>query len=105
MKLNRILMMTMVVLGSGISMMIGQKMSITKKEVGSHPAIILERAVKVKYKNYRGEVAIRSIVPLELYWGQTEYHPHDQWLLKVYDVKKNAERTYAFKDIQAFDVK
>ncbi|MDR3551363.1 MAG: hypothetical protein P4L31_08165 [Candidatus Babeliales bacterium] len=105
MKFNRMLMMAMVILGSGISVMIGQKMSITKKEVGSHPAIILDRAVKVRYKNYRGEVAVRSIVPMELYWGETEYHPHDQWLLKVYDIEKNTERIYAFKDIQEFDVK
>lgn len=65
--------------------------------------IELNHAVKVKYKNYRGEVALRSIVPIEIYWGQTEYHPYDQWLLKVWDVEKNAERIYAFKDIQEFD--
>ncbi len=67
--------------------------------------IQLNRAVKVQYKNYRGEVGIRSIIPMEIYWGQTEYHPHDQWLLKVWDVEKNAERIYAFKDIEAFDCK
>lgn len=65
----------------------------------------ISKAVKVKYKNYRGEIGIRSIVPIEVYWGQTEYHPHDQWLLKVWDVEKCAERVYAFKDIQEFDVK
>jgi hypothetical protein len=68
-------------------------------------SIQLNQAVKVKYKNYRGEVGIRSIIPLEIYWGQTEYHPHDQWLLKVWDVEKNAERIYAFKDILEFDCK
>lgn len=94
----------MIILGSGISVLIGQKMSKTK-EVGSHPAIILDRAVNVRYKNYRGEVAVRSIVPREIYWGQTEYHPHDQWLLKVWDVEKEAERIYSFKDIQEFDVR
>jgi hypothetical protein len=65
----------------------------------------ISKAVKVKYKNYRGEVGTRSIIPMEVYWGQTEYHPHDQWLLKVWDVEKNAERIYAFKDIQEFDCK
>lgn len=66
-------------------------------------AIQIERAVQVIYKNYRGEVATRSIVPIEMYWGQTEYHPHDQWLLKVHDVAKGAERVYAFNDIQKFN--
>ncbi len=63
--------------------------------------IHLERAIKVRYTNYRGETAIRSIIPMgEIYWGKTEYHPHDQWLLRVWDIEKNAERIYAFKDIK-----
>lgn len=63
-----------------------------------------EKQITVRYKNYRGEVAVRTIIPIEgsLFWGQTEYHPHDQWLLKVWDVEKNAERIYALCDIQEF---
>jgi hypothetical protein len=60
--------------------------------------------VKVRYRNYRGEVSERTIVPRSLYWGATEYHPHEQWLLSVWDVEKQAERTYAFKDILEFDI-
>jgi len=105
MKLNKILFLAAVFLVTGIGILIGQTVKIVRKDVGSHPAIILERAVKVKYCNYRGEVGVRSIIPIEIYWGQTEYHPHDQWLLKVWDVEKDAERIYAFKDIQEFDVK
>lgn len=68
--------------------------------------INLNHAVKVKYRNYKGEVAIRTIVPIgQIYWGKTEYHPHEQWLIKVWDVEKQAERTYAFKDILEFDQK
>ena len=85
--------------------LIGSAVTITKKSIGSHPAILINRAVRVKYSNYRGEVAIRTVIPLELYWGQTEYHLEDQWLLKVWDVEKNAERVYAFKDIQEFGIK
>ena len=82
----------------------GESMELCKNEtMKSHPAVITGRAVKVVYRNYRGEIATRSIVPLEVYWGQTEFHPHDQWLLKVWDVEKDAERIYAFKDIQKFD--
>jgi hypothetical protein len=86
--------------GSVQAMEIQQTSSSTTQQ-----GIVLNRAVKVKYKNYRGEVGIRTIIPMEVYWGQTEYHPHDQWLLKVWDVEKNAERIYAFKDIQEFDCK
>lgn len=60
------------------------------------------KAIKVRYKNWRGEVANRTIIPQELYWGTTEYHPQEQWLLKVWDVDRNAERVYALQEIEEF---
>jgi len=62
--------------------------------------IILNRAVRVVYTNWRGETAERTIVPVEIYWGKTEWHPEEQWLLTVWDVERNAERCYALKDIK-----
>lgn len=56
------------------------------------------KEMNVIYTNYRGETAERTIIPVQVYWGQTEYHPGDQWLLKVWDVEKNAERIYALRD-------
>ena len=58
------------------------------------------KAIKVVYKNWRGEEAVRNIIPIGLYWGSTEYHKDKQWLLDVYDIDKDANRTYAFKDIK-----
>lgn len=49
----------------------------------------------VAYRNYRGEVAVRTFYPRRLWFGSTEYHPEEQWLLDVWDVDKDAERTYA----------
>jgi len=60
----------------------------------------LKHPMKVRYTNWRGETAIRTIVPLEVYFGKTEYHPEEQWLLKVWDVERSAERIYAFKEIK-----
>lgn len=102
MKLVQALLVSCLVIGGGI--MLAKNMN-TKDEAMAPQGIVLDRAVKVKYCNYRGEVGIRSIIPMEVYWGQTEYHPHDQWLLKVWDIEKNAERIYAFKDIQEFGCK
>ena len=87
------------------SMQAVENQKVTQTKVILPKGIELNHAVKVKYKNYRGEVGVRSIIPMEIYWGQTEYHPHDQWLLKVWDVEKDAERIYAFKDIEEFDCK
>ena len=56
--------------------------------------------IKVLYKNYRGEESERQIIPLQIYFGSTEFHPKDQWLMKVWDCDRNDYRTYAFKDIK-----
>jgi hypothetical protein len=58
--------------------------------------------IKVKYKNWKGEVGIRTIIPKLVYYGRTDYHPQNQWLLDVWDVDKNAPRTYALMDIIEF---
>jgi len=69
----------------------------------NHQAIASEqpagKPIKVQYTNYRGETAIRTIIPSRVFWGATEYHPEEQWLLEVYDVERKATRIYALKDI------
>ena len=89
---------------SGITKSMEIKQAAQSKAVAFN-GIDLNKAIKVKYKNYRGEIGIRFIIPMEIYWGQTNYHLHDQWLVKVWDIDKNAERIYAFKDIESFDCK
>lgn len=58
------------------------------------------KVIAVEYKNYRGETAVRKVIPLELYYGNTEYHPQDQWLLRVWDMEKDAERIYSLQGIK-----
>ena len=64
----------------------------------------IEQAITVRYKNWRGEIATRKIVPIagSLRWGSTEWHPEKQWLLKVWDVERNDYREYALCDIIEF---
>ena len=60
----------------------------------------LERVmVKVEYKNWKGETGIRSIIPLNIFYGNTEYHKEEQWLMKVWDLDKKDYRTYALRDV------
>lgn len=58
--------------------------------------------LKVKYKNWQGKVGIRTIVPARVYYGHTDYHKEDQWLMEVFDIDKDAPRTYALMDILDF---
>ncbi|MEI6849608.1 MAG: hypothetical protein WCK29_01075 [archaeon] len=60
---------------------------------------INEVCLKVIYKNYKGEVGERRIIPMEVYYGSNEYHKSEQWLMKVWDLDKNAFRDYALRDI------
>lgn len=52
-----------------------------------------------EYRNYRGEVSIRQVQPMRVYFGNTEWHPESQWLLEAADLEKNAVRDFAMKDI------
>lgn len=60
------------------------------------------QVVRIVYTNYRGETAIREIVPQRMWFGATEWHPEQQWLLNAFDVEKNAVRAFAVKDIRAW---
>lgn len=58
--------------------------------------------VRILYTNYRGENAWRSIRPVRIWFGSTKWHPEDQWLLDALDLEKNASRSFAMQDIQAW---
>lgn len=54
----------------------------------------------VPYTNYKGETAIRNIMPVTLYYGSNEWHPEEQWLLIAWDSEKKALRTFALKGFE-----
>lgn len=54
--------------------------------------------IPMRYTNYRGETAIRHIIPLRVWWGSTEWHPEPDWLLESVDVEKCATRDFALSD-------
>jgi len=62
------------------------------------------KAVNILYTNYQRETAIRKIVPKRIWFGKTEWHPEEQWLLDALDLEKNADRGFAMKDIKAWFV-
>lgn len=54
--------------------------------------------VTIEYTNYKGVTATRRIIPKKLWFGATEYHPQEQWLLRAYDLDKSAYRDFALVD-------
>ncbi|MGR9169637.1 WYL domain-containing protein [Rhizobium sp. KDH_Rht_773_N] len=57
------------------------------------------RELSFRYTNWRGETAHRTVVPVEIWFGKTEWHPKEQWFLKARDVEKGEIRDFAFLDI------
>ena len=65
----------------------------------------MEKEVKILYTNYRGETKIRKIVPKEIVFISNEWHKEKQWCLIALDLDKQAERTFACKDIKSWFLK
>lgn len=51
------------------------------------------------YTNWKGETGVRRVKPLEIFFGQNEWHKEAQWLLKAFDYEKKALRFFALKDM------
>lgn len=57
--------------------------------------------LRVVYKNWRGEVSERKIVPKTAWFGSTQWHPEPQWILDAFDLDRQAERSFAMRDFQS----
>jgi predicted DNA-binding transcriptional regulator YafY len=57
-------------------------------------------AISLVYTNYRGETSVRRVIPQRIWFGATDWHPENQWMLDAVDVDKDAERSFALKDIR-----
>ena len=60
------------------------------------------KEVKILYTNWKGKTKVRTIIPKEIVFTSTDYHKEEQWCLVAHDVEKDAERTFACKDIKSW---
>jgi hypothetical protein len=58
-----------------------------------------DKTMTVLYTNWRGETAKRDIEPLRIWWGNTEWHPDNQWMMEAKDVEKGVMRDFALRDM------
>ncbi len=63
-------------------------------------SIELQKRARILYTNYKGETAYRDIIPEKIWFGSTDWHKEEQWLLDAIDLGKDALRNFAMKDIQ-----
>ncbi|WP_198652739.1 hypothetical protein [Escherichia coli] len=56
----------------------------------------------MSYKNWKGKISDRLVTEPSLWFGHTEYHSEDQWMMRALDVEKGEYRDFALKDILKF---
>ena len=64
-----------------------------------------KQVVKILYTNWKGETAYRNIIPKNIEFKSTEWHKQEQWILNAFDVDKQADRSFAVKDIREWKSK
>ena len=57
------------------------------------------KVLQIVYKNYRGQTALRNILPEKIEFGKTWFHPTEQWLVHALDIDKNEKRIFTLKDM------
>lgn len=61
-----------------------------------------EQQIVIAYTNYKGISSVRRIIPKNIYFGSSKWHPEPQWLLEAFDLNKKAERHFAMTDIHSW---
>ena len=79
-----------------------QMVSMTEPDQTHETYAPVHGAVEILYTNYRGEKAWRWIIPRHIWLGTTHWHTDEQWLLVAFDLDKNAERSFALRDIESW---
>ena len=57
--------------------------------------------VLIDYTNWRGERAVREVVPISMKFGANEWHPQEQWMMLAHDIAKDESRWFAMSGIHS----
>lgn len=58
------------------------------------------KKIIITYTNHRGDTRDRRVIPINTWFGESDWHDGEQWFLKAYDTEKEAERDFALLSIQ-----
>ena len=50
------------------------------------------------YRNYKGDVALRTVIPEKVWYGETIYHPGKQWFMTAFCHDREERRDFALRD-------
>lgn len=55
--------------------------------------------IEFDYVNWKGIKGQRKVEVRKFYYGSTDFHPEEQWLIEAWDYDKKAYRIFAAKDM------
>jgi ribonuclease HI len=61
------------------------------------------KKITINYTNHRGETRPRHIIPIELWFGVSEWHDGEQWFLRALDIDKDQNRDFALLSVQSIN--
>jgi predicted DNA-binding transcriptional regulator YafY len=61
------------------------------------------KVVEFVYTNYRGVTEIRRVVPQNIWFGATQWHPKRQWFLSAWCLERQAHRDFAWSNIEGWE--
>lgn len=73
-------------------------LELTVKDIQS---LMQQLSIKFTYKNYKGVIAERHVVPKNIFYGGSDYHSGqgDKLFLNAYDLEKETTRHFLIEDI------
>lgn len=60
------------------------------------------RVVVIDYTNWRGVRRKRRIVPQDIRFGRSDWHPSDQWLMAAVDAETGSPHEFAMVGIHSW---
>lgn len=55
--------------------------------------------LRVRYRNWKGDIRDRILMPKAVWFGKTEWHPDPTWLLQAIDLEDGGKvKDFALKD-------
>lgn len=63
----------------------------------------MTKEVVIDYTNWKGQRRLRRILPQRIFYGSTEQHSQEQWLLEAEDVEKKELRMFALNSVHAWN--
>jgi len=57
------------------------------------------QTLRFSYVNYRGSFSWRTVNPISVRWGTSEWYETPQWLLMCYDMDKKDRREFALANM------